>query len=147
MSLIKVDKVFCYYWEMFRGCKSVETSESLRPLRCRRDPLGPTWHSSHLPAPLELTFETSPCYLTVFSDRRCSRSLFKVIVKVTTDPKITARRYDSDTGSVSFIVFVFLIRYSIKAAQQDSAFKITHIEAKSINRWLRYDPKWNMCGN
>ena len=46
---------------------------------------------------------------------------------VATDPKITARRYDSDTGSVSFIVFVFPIRYSIKAAQQDSAFKMTHI--------------------
>ena len=47
--------------------------------------------------------------------------------KVATDPKITARRYDSDKGSVSFIVFVFPIRYSIKAAQQDSAFKMTHI--------------------
>ena len=39
------------------------------------------------------------------------------------------------------------IRYSIKAAEQDSAFKMTHIEAKSINLWLRYDPKWNVCGN
>ena len=67
--------------------------------------------------------------------------------KVATDPKITARRYDSDTGSVSYIVYVFPIRYSIKAAQQDSAFKMTYIEAKSINCWLRYDPKWNMCGN
>ena len=47
--------------------------------------------------------------------------------KVATDPKITARRYDSDKGSVSFIVFVFPIRYNIKAAQQDSAFKMTHI--------------------
>ena len=62
--------------------------------------------------------------------------------KVATDPKITARRYDSDTGSVSFIVFVFPIRYSVRAAQQDSAFKMTHIEAKSINIWLRYDSKW-----
>ena len=36
---------------------------------------------------------------------------------------------------------LFPIRYSIRAVQQDSAFKMTHIEAKSINIWLRYDPK------
>ena len=73
--------------------------------------------------------------------------VFKASTNVATDPKIMARRYDSDTGSVSFIVFVFPIGYSIRAAQQDSAFKMTYIEAKSINRWLRYDPKWSMCEN
>ena len=29
----------------------------------------------------------------------------------------------------------------IRVAQQDSAFKMTYIEAKYINIWLRYDPK------
>ena len=29
-------------------------------------------------------------------------------------------------------------------AQQDLAFKMTHIEAKSINIWLRYDSKHNI---
>ena len=29
-------------------------------------------------------------------------------------------------------------------AQQDLAFKMTHIEAKAINVWLRYDPKQNI---
>ena len=33
---------------------------------------------------------------------------------------------------------MFPIWYSIRAAQQDSAFKMTHIEAKSINLWLRH---------
>ena len=33
---------------------------------------------------------------------------------------------------------LFPIQYSIRVAQQDSAFKMTHIEAKSINIWLRY---------
>ena len=27
------------------------------------------------------------------------------------------------------------------AAQQDLAFKMIHIESKSINIWVRYDPK------
>ena len=37
---------------------------------------------------------------------------------------------------------LYSIRYSIRAALQDSAFKVTHNEEKSINIWLRYDPKW-----
>ena len=31
------------------------------------------------------------------------------------------------------------MRYSIRAAQQDSAFKMTYIEAKSFILWLRYE--------
>ena len=40
-----------------------------------------------------------------------------------------------------YIRYQFYLRYSITAAQQDSAFKMSPIEAKSINIWLRYDPK------
>ena len=36
---------------------------------------------------------------------------------------------------------LFPIRFSIRVAQQDSAFKMTHIEAKPVNIWLRYDAK------
>ena len=40
--------------------------------------------------------------------------------------------------------FIFGFRiYSDMADQQDLAFKLIHIEAKSINIWLRYDPKQN----
>ena len=62
--------------------------------------------------------------------------------KLRNDTKNTYRRTDSDTGSGSPRTRTSTIRYSIRAAQQDSAFKMTHIEAKSINLWLRYDPKW-----
>ena len=50
--------------------------------------------------------------------------------------------YSDMPYSFSFI-FGFRI-YSDIAAQQDLAFKMTHIEAKSIKFWLRYDPKQNI---
>ena len=38
----------------------------------------------------------------------------KQVSKVATDPKIAARRYDSDTGSVSFIVPTPNMQYSLR---------------------------------
>ena len=42
-------------------------------------------------------------------------------------------------SEIHYVSGFFPIRYSIRVAQQDSAFKIT--EVKSVNIWLRYDPK------
>ena len=51
------------------------------------------------------------------------------------------RRYDPFWICICIVYHVlFPIRYSIRAAQQDSAFKMTYILANSINIWLRYDP-------
>ena len=34
--------------------------------------------------------------------------------------------------------------YTKRGNRGTVSFKMTHIEAKSINIWLRYDPKWEI---
>ena len=71
-----------------------------------------------------------------------------VIYKVATyrhvyrhEPKEPCHFVSLSGSEIHQVSVLFPIRYSIRVTQQDSAFKMTHIEAKSIYIWLRYDPK------